>query len=100
LGPDAPLITAKWRDPDGAHGRAAAERFAGGKASERLYRDARTEERDLAVAIPFDCSRSTESAVNGQQVIVVAREALVALARGLQSCGDDVALFASSSLRK
>ncbi len=33
------------------------------RGSERLYRDARNEERDLAVAVLFDCSRSTESAV-------------------------------------
>ncbi|WP_294532219.1 VWA domain-containing protein [uncultured Rhodoblastus sp.] len=80
--------------------RAKADRLACGHGSESFYRDARNEERDLAVAILFDCSRSTESAVNGQQVIAVAREALVALARGLQACGDDVALYAFSSLRK
>ena len=60
----------------------------------------RNEERDLAVAVLFDSSRSTESAVNGQPVIAVAREALVALAHGLQACGDSVALYAFSSLRK
>ena len=80
--------------------RAAADRRACGQSSERLYRDARNEERDLAVAILFDSSRSTESAVNGKPVIAVAREALVALAHGLQACGDDVALYAFSSLRK
>jgi nitric oxide reductase NorD protein len=80
--------------------RAAADRLACGHGGERLYRDARNEERDLAVAVLFDSSRSTESAVNGQPVIAVAREALVALAHGLQACGDDVALFAFSSLRK
>jgi nitric oxide reductase NorD protein len=80
--------------------RAAADRLACGQGSERLYRDARNEERDLAVAVLFDSSRSTESAVNGQQVIAVAREALVALAHGLQACGDDVGLYAFSSLRK
>ena len=55
--------------------RAACDRRAGGEASERLYRDARNEERDLAVAVLFDCSRSTESAVEGRPVIAVAREA-------------------------
>ena len=80
--------------------RAKADRLACGHGSERLYRDARNEERDLAVAVLFDSSRSTESAVNGQPVIAVAREALVALAHGLQACGDSVALYAFSSLRK
>jgi nitric oxide reductase NorD protein len=80
--------------------RATADRLACGQGSERLFRDARNEERDLAVAVLFDSSRSTESAVNGQPVIVVAREALVALAHGLEACGDSVALYAFSSLRK
>ena len=80
--------------------RAAADRLACGQGSERLYRDARNDERDLAVAVLFDSSRSTESAVNGQPVIAVAREALVALAHGLEACGDSVALYAFSSLRK
>ena len=80
--------------------RAKADRLACGHASERFYRDARNEERDLAVAVLFDSSRSTESAVNGQPVITVAREALAALAHGLHACGDSVALYAFSSLRK
>ncbi len=80
--------------------RAAADRLACGDSDDRLYRDTRNAERDLAVAVLFDCSRSTESAVGGQSVIAVAREALVALAHGLHACGDSVALYAFSSLRK
>lgn len=80
--------------------RAVADRRANGLAAERLYRDARNEERDLAVAVLLDASRSTESSVHGASVIAVAREALVALARGLNACGDHVAIYAFSSLRK
>ena len=85
--------------------RAMSDRRAGGEASDRLYRDARNDERDLAVAVLFDASRSTESAVGskdglGRPVIAVAREALVALARGLDACGDDLALYAFSSLKR
>ncbi len=80
--------------------RAAADRLACGDGGDRLYRDARNEERDLAVAVLFDCSRSTESAVTGLPVIAVAREALIGLAHGLNACGDSVALYAFSSLRK
>ncbi len=80
--------------------RALADRRANGEASDRLYRDARNEERDLAVAVLFDSSRSTESAVSGRPVIAIAREALIALAHGLQACGDSVGLFAFSSLRR
>jgi len=80
--------------------RALADRQAGGPISERLYRDARNEERDLAVAVLLDVSRSTESAVHGRTVISIAREALEALARGLDACGDQVALYAFSSVRR
>lgn len=80
--------------------RAQADRLARGDGSERVFRDARNEERDLAVAVLFDSSRSTESAVAGRPVIAVACEALIGLAHGLQACGDSVALYAFSSLRK
>lgn len=80
--------------------RARADWRACGMGSERLYRAARNEERDLAVAVLMDVSRSTESAVHGRSVISIAREALVALARGLDACGDRVGLFAFSSLRR
>jgi nitric oxide reductase NorD protein len=80
--------------------RAVADRRAGGHTTERLYRDVRNEERDLAVAVLLDTSRSTESSVHGASVISIAREALVALARGLDACGDRVALYAFSSLRR
>ena len=80
--------------------RAMADRRAGGYVGERLYRDARNEERDLAVAVLLDASRSTESAVHGKSVISIAREALEALARGLDACGDQVALYAFSSVRR
>lgn len=80
--------------------RALADRRAGGPISDRLYCDARNEERDLAVAVLFDASRSTESAVEGRSVIAIGREALEALARGFHACGDQVALYAFSSLRR
>lgn len=80
--------------------RALADRRAGGPVSDRLYCDARNEERDLAVAVLLDASRSTESAVHGKPVISIAREALEALARGLDACGDQVALYAFSSVRR
>ncbi|MDE3175367.1 MAG: VWA domain-containing protein [Pseudomonadota bacterium] len=80
--------------------RALADRRAGGFSGDRLHREARSAERDLAVAVLFDASRSTESAVGGRSVIDIGREALVALARGLDACGDQVALYAFSSLRR
>lgn len=80
--------------------RAHCDRMASGDASDRLYAAIRDDERDLAVAVLADISRSTESSVSGRPVIDVEREALVALIGGIEACGDDVAAYAFSSLRR
>ena len=80
--------------------RARVELRGSGEISDRVYRATRSAERDLAVAILFDCSRSTESAVGSRSVIEVAREALTAFAWGLEACGDDAAIYAFSSLKR
>lgn len=80
--------------------RAQVDFRASGEVAERVYRATRTAERDLSVAILFDSSRSTESAVGERSVIEVAREALTALAWGLEACGDDAAIYAFSSLKR
>lgn len=80
--------------------RARVDRRANGELNGAIYRDARPQQRDLAVAVLFDASRSTESAIEGRPMIAIAREALVALAHGLSACGDRVALYAFSSLRR
>ncbi|HEX2842347.1 nitric oxide reductase activation protein NorD [Hyphomicrobium sp.] len=71
-----------------------------GEHSDRVYLATRSQERDLAVSILLDASRSTETYVGGRQVIDIAREALVALAWGLDACGDDTAIEAFSSRRR
>ncbi len=71
-----------------------------GEGSDRVYRTARAQERDLAVSILLDVSRSTESAVGDHRVIDVEKEALAAMAWGLDACGDDCALHAFSSLKR
>lgn len=80
--------------------RSAVDLTASGRGSDRIWRDARCESRDLAVSILLDASRSTESAVGERTVIEIAREALAALAWGLDACGDDCAIHAFSSLRR
>ncbi len=80
--------------------RARVDFRASGEITDRVYRANLTAERDLAVAILFDSSRSTESAVGSRSVIEVAREALVAFAWGLEACGDEAAIYAFSSLRR
>lgn len=80
--------------------RARVDILANGMGSERIWRQARPQARDLAVSILLDISRSTESAVTGRAVIDIEREALAALSWGLDACGDDFAIHAFSSLKR
>lgn len=80
--------------------RARCDLLAAGEASDRLYTAIRDDERDLAVCVLIDVSRSTESSVAGRPVIDIAREALAALIGGVDACGDQVAVYAFSSLRR
>lgn len=80
--------------------RAQVELAATGTARDRIWRQTRPQKRDLAVSILLDVSRSTESAVSGRAVIDIEREALAALAWGLDACGDDFAIHAFSSLKR
>lgn len=79
---------------------ARVELAATGEHSDRVYISSRTQERDLAVSLLLDVSRSTESIVANRQVLDIAREAVVALAWGLDACGDEFAINAFSSLRR
>ncbi|AVO38635.1 nitric oxide reductase activation protein NorD [Pukyongiella litopenaei] len=80
--------------------RAQADIRANGQGSNRIWRQAVPQARDLAVSILLDVSRSTESAVDGRAVIDIEREALAALGWGLDACGDDFAIHAFSSLKR
>ena len=80
--------------------RARCDLIASGECSDRLYAAIRDDERDLAVSVLIDVSRSTESAVTGRPVIEIAREALAALVGGIDACGDAVSVHAFSSLRR
>jgi nitric oxide reductase NorD protein len=73
---------------------------ATGESSDRIYLDARQSQRDLAVAILLDTSRSTEAAVGETCVIDVARDALCALAGGIDALGDRLGIWGFSSLRR
>ena len=80
--------------------RARADLAARGEGSDRIYRQAREEARDLSVAVLVDVSRSTEAYVEGRPVIDLEREALIAMAEGISACGDDVGVLAFHSLRR
>ncbi len=76
------------------------DRRACGRGSDRIWRVSRTAERDLSVAVLLDASRSTESAVTGRSVLDIEKEALTALAWGIDGCGDMLSIDAFSSLRR
>lgn len=85
--------------------RARVDLIASGEGSDRVWRQTRPERRDLAVSILLDVSRSTESAIpghghEGRSVIDIEREALAALAWGLDAAGDSFAIHAFSSLKR
>ncbi|MFB2594404.1 nitric oxide reductase activation protein NorD [Paracoccus sp. p4-l81] len=81
--------------------RSAADLRVRGQGNDRIWRQSRPVARDLAVSILLDVSRSTESQVSGgRSVIDIEREALTALAMGLEACGDAFAIHAFSSLRR
>ncbi|THD71647.1 VWA domain-containing protein, partial [Thalassobius vesicularis] len=85
--------------------RAHVEFVATGQGTDRVWRQTRSEKRDLAVSILLDVSRSTEAAIpghghEGRSVIDVEREALAAFAWGLDACGDEFAINAFSSLKR
>lgn len=80
--------------------RAAVDVRACGEGSDRIWRRSTTDERDLAVFLLVDTSRSTESACGRRTVIEIAREAVIALTEGVAACGDDIAVASFSSLRR
>ncbi len=79
---------------------ARADLAATGRGSDRIWQSARQTERDLSVAFLIDTSRSTEAAIGDTSVIEVAREAMAALAGGIDAAGDRLSIWGFSSLRR
>ena len=79
---------------------AKANLAATGQGSDRIWQNARQIERDLSVAFLIDTSRSTEAAIGDTSVIEVAREAMAALAVGIDVAGDRLGIWGFSSLRR
>ncbi|MTJ06002.1 MAG: VWA domain-containing protein [Sediminimonas qiaohouensis] len=79
---------------------ARADLLATGRGSDRIWQSARQVERDLSVAFLIDTSRSTEAAIGDTSVIEVAREAMAALAAGIDASGDRLGIWGFSSLRR
>lgn len=73
---------------------------AGASGSDRIWQSSRKSARDLSVAFLMDCSRSTEAAIGDGSVIDTARHALAALAAGIDTAGDRLAIWGFASLRR
>jgi nitric oxide reductase NorD protein len=80
--------------------RSRTDLAAGGGGSDAVYLDARTRARDLAVAILVDASLSTDAWVEGRRVLDVEKQALTALAWGVEACGDPFAILTFTSRRR
>jgi nitric oxide reductase NorD protein len=80
--------------------KARADIAATGRGSDRIWQNARQIERDLAVAFLIDTSRSTEAAIGDTSVIAIARNAMAALATGIDAAGDRLGIWGFSSLRR
>ncbi len=80
--------------------RATADLRACGEGSDRVFEQIRTTDRDLAVTVLVDTSRSTESYADDRPVIEVEKEALIAFTEGLTAIGDSHEILSFSSLKR
>jgi len=80
--------------------RAHCDLAAVGDNSAGLYMSTRAQARDLAIAILIDVSLSTDAWVEDRRVIDIEKEALLVLAHGLASCGDDYNISSFTSHRR
>jgi nitric oxide reductase NorD protein len=72
----------------------------GGGGGDAVYLEARSRARDLAVAILVDASLSTDAWIQGRRVLDVEKQALTALAWGIEACGDPSTILAFTSRRR
>jgi nitric oxide reductase NorD protein len=95
-----------YGEPDGhdldlsALVRDLADRRAGGPGTERVMVSARSNARDLSLAVLMDVSLSTDAWLDGRRVLDVEKSALLALTHGLTACGDEHAIFTFTSRRR
>ena len=80
--------------------RAHCDLTAVGDNSAGLYLSTRAQARDLAISILIDVSLSTDAWVEDRRVIDIEKEALLVLAHGLASCGDDYSIQSFTSHRR
>ena len=80
--------------------RVRTDLATGGTGSDRIYLESRAIARNLSVGVLMDCSLSTDSYIEGRRVLDVEKEALTALAYGIDACGDCFAIHSFTSRRR
>lgn len=80
--------------------RARTDRIATGHLSDKIYQDTRSQGRDLAAAVLVDVSLSTDAWVDNCRALDVEKEALMALAHGLDACGDSFGIWSFTSTKR
>lgn len=80
--------------------RSRCDLAATGEGSEGVYMSTRPQARDLAVSILIDVSLSTDAWVEDRRIVDIEKEALLVLAHGLASCGDDYSIQSFTSRRR
>ncbi|MGI9489626.1 MAG: nitric oxide reductase activation protein NorD, partial [Geminicoccaceae bacterium] len=80
--------------------RARTDRLATGHLSDKIYQDVRNQGRDLAAAVLVDVSLSTDAWVDNCRALDVEKEALTALAHGLDASGDSFSLWSFTSTKR
>ncbi|MCL4106504.1 UNVERIFIED_CONTAM: hypothetical protein GTU68_009638, partial [Idotea baltica] len=80
--------------------RAHCDLAAVGENSAGLYMSTRAQARDLAISILIDVSMSTDAWIADRRIIDIEKEALLVLAHGLASVGDDYSIQSFTSHRR
>ncbi len=80
--------------------RAHTDRLATGSLSNKVYLDTQNRARDLAAAVLVDVSLSTDAWVDHCRALDVEKEALTALAHGLDACGDVFGIWSFTSTKR
>ena len=73
--------------------------LVGGACDDRVHLTMRDRSRDLAVVLLVDISLSSDAWIEGRRVLDVEKEALTALAWGLDACGDAFSILTFTSRR-
>jgi Nitric oxide reductase activation protein len=80
--------------------RSRTELKASGECSDRIHLMSRPQAHDLAVTLLVDVSLSTDAWFDDRRVLDVEKEALMVLAEGLSSCGDNHSILTFTSRRR